>query len=244
MEFTLARRRMDKLPRATLVAELLRVAELCQFADFGKREFDALAAVSAQSVIREFGSWSSAIVHLRRDLAEQGKSFHDKRRGHFTEADCLAEMERIWRLRGHRPSRTEWEKSEPSISYNTYKRYFGGWVGACLRFLESRSEGSLSVPRSRVVPPRSSAVSRDVQPGLRLRVYERDRFRCVYCGRGRFTNADVELHVDHVHPFSRGGKTEIENLQTLCSTCNLGKSARTDVQAPQDCLRQPLNSNV
>ena len=232
MEFTFERHRTDKLPRATLVAELLRVAELCQFAEFGKREFGALAEVSAQSVVREFGSWSSAIAHLRSALAEQGKPLQDKRRGHFTEAECLAELERIWRLLGHRPSRIEWEQSEPSISYNTYKRYFGGWAGACLRFLESRSEGSIRAPRLRVVPPRSSVVSRDVQPGLRLRVYERDRFRCVYCGRGPFTNADVQLHVDHVHPFSRGGKTEIENLQTLCSTCNLGKSDRTDVQAP------------
>jgi HNH endonuclease/Homing endonuclease associated repeat len=232
MEYTLERHRTDKLPRTTLVAELLRVAELCQFVEFGKREFDAFAVVSAQSVIREFGAWSSAIAHLRNQLAEKGKSLQKKRRGYFDEAECLAELERIWRLLGHRPSRTEWEHSKPSISYNTYVRYFGGWVGASLRFLESRTEGSMSASRLRVVPLRLRVASRDVQPGLRIRVYERDRFRCVYCGRSRLTNPDVELHVDHVHPFSQGGKTEIQNLQTLCSTCNLGKGARTDVQAP------------
>jgi len=34
----------------------------------------------------------------------------------------------------------------------------------------------------------------------------------------------LSLHVDHIEPWSRGGKTIEENLQTLCEKCNLGKS--------------------
>ena len=34
----------------------------------------------------------------------------------------------------------------------------------------------------------------------------------------------VELHVDHIFPWSKGGETVLENLQTLCSRCNGGKS--------------------
>jgi len=34
----------------------------------------------------------------------------------------------------------------------------------------------------------------------------------------------LELHVDHIQPWSRGGPTVFENLQTLCNSCNLGKS--------------------
>lgn len=49
-------------------------------------------------------------------------------------------------------------------------------------------------------------------------VYKRDGGRCVYCG-------SVEnLHLDHIIPFSRGGATNIENLQLLCQKCNLEKS--------------------
>ncbi len=35
--------------------------------------------------------------------------------------------------------------------------------------------------------------------------------------------AGVELHVDHVIPWSKGGPTVFEHLQTLCNKCNLGK---------------------
>ena len=35
---------------------------------------------------------------------------------------------------------------------------------------------------------------------------------------------NVELHVDHIKPWSKGGETILENLQTLCQKCNLGKS--------------------
>jgi len=56
---------------------------------------------------------------------------------------------------------------------------------------------------------------------LRMQVLTRDGYRCCACGR---TSADVELHVDHVVPVSKGGKDTLENLQTLCKDCNLGKS--------------------
>ena len=36
----------------------------------------------------------------------------------------------------------------------------------------------------------------------------------------------VKLHVDHILPVSRGGKTVMSNLQTLCEDCNCGKGNR------------------
>ena len=58
---------------------------------------------------------------------------------------------------------------------------------------------------------------------LRFDVFNRDNHRCVSCG----ATSDTEtLHVDHIHPVSKGGLTEMNNLQTLCQSCNLGKSDR------------------
>jgi 5-methylcytosine-specific restriction endonuclease McrA len=34
------------------------------------------------------------------------------------------------------------------------------------------------------------------------------------------------LHIDHITPVSHDGLTVPENLQTLCQSCNLGKSNR------------------
>lgn len=44
------------------------------------------------------------------------------------------------------------------------------------------------------------------------------------CGRGR--EDGVKLHVDHIVPVSRGGKSVMSNLQTLCEDCNCGKGNR------------------
>ena len=61
---------------------------------------------------------------------------------------------------------------------------------------------------------------------LRYDVLKRDRFRCQICGA---TQADgVKLHVDHIVPIARGGKTELSNLRTLCDRCNLGKGSKSE----------------
>lgn len=58
---------------------------------------------------------------------------------------------------------------------------------------------------------------------LRYQVLNRDHHRCVICGAS--ANDGVKLHVDHIIPVSKGGKTELSNLRTLCERCNLGKGA-------------------
>jgi HNH endonuclease/Homing endonuclease associated repeat len=68
---------------------------------------------------------------------------------------------------------------------------------------------------------------RDPSIGLRFNVFKRDQFRCKLCGRSPATELGCELHADHVVPFSKGGKTTLENLQALCSHCNVGKSNRS-----------------
>lgn len=60
-------------------------------------------------------------------------------------------------------------------------------------------------------------------PRLRYRILRRDGFVCQICGRGQADG--VVLHVDYIKPVSKGGKTEPDNLRTLCDQCNLGKGA-------------------
>lgn len=65
-------------------------------------------------------------------------------------------------------------------------------------------------------------------PSTRLRfdVLKRDNFKCCACGASPAKDPNVTLHLDHIIPWSKGGETKIDNLQTLCSECNLGKSDR------------------
>jgi len=58
----------------------------------------------------------------------------------------------------------------------------------------------------------------------RRRVLTRDDYTCQTCGDRGGPYGDVELHVDHILPKSRGGSHREENLQTLCRSCHDGKT--------------------
>ena len=57
-----------------------------------------------------------------------------------------------------------------------------------------------------------------IDAGLRLRIYRRDGFTCVYCGT---TTGPFQL--DHVRPYSKGGQDREDNLVTACRPCNMAK---------------------
>lgn len=54
---------------------------------------------------------------------------------------------------------------------------------------------------------------------MRFKIYERDGYRCRKCGR-----RTDDLEIDHIFPISKGGKSNYDNLQTLCHRCNSLKS--------------------
>lgn len=57
----------------------------------------------------------------------------------------------------------------------------------------------------------------------RLRILQRDNFKCTNCGRSPATDPRVFLEVDHYVPVSKGGADEDSNYRTLCRDCNRGK---------------------
>ena len=58
---------------------------------------------------------------------------------------------------------------------------------------------------------------------MKQKVYEKQSGICVICD-DEFTIKDMEA--DHITPWSEGGKTNEDNCQMLCKTCNRKKSAR------------------
>ncbi len=58
--------------------------------------------------------------------------------------------------------------------------------------------------------------------------------RCAYC-RAKLQPAD--MHVDHIHPLSKGGSSDLSNLQLTCSGCNLRKNAKDPVAFAQELGR-------
>lgn len=69
--------------------------------------------------------------------------------------------------------------------------------------------------------------SRNLSRKLRAEVLDRNGFTCQMCG---ITPADIDeetgrsarMHIGHIVDKSLGGRDELSNLRTLCSTCNQG----------------------
>lgn len=60
----------------------------------------------------------------------------------------------------------------------------------------------------------------------------RQNYTCQVCSLHDMNNSSGTLQADHKIPLARGGGHSIENWQTLCHVCNVGKR-----NACQDCLR-------
>jgi hypothetical protein len=229
--FFLDRPRKNKLSRADILCELEFVAARLRFVQFGKRDFRTYGKYSVDPILNEFGNWTSAMIELAARLKCRGIEFHTRKRG-VPETTIFAEMERIWRTLGHRPSRAEWKAACPIVSYNLIRKRFDGWRNAFAAFIEFKREtagdiGLNGTPARALQGNGLNAANNPVvRSGLRMEVLVRDSCTCCICGRNPKTHPGLVLHVDHIRPFAKGGKTAKENLQTTCEACNLGKGAK------------------
>lgn len=69
----------------------------------------------------------------------------------------------------------------------------------------------------------SSYQKRVISKKLKAIILQKDNYACVICKRTE------DLCVDHVIPEIEGGSDEIDNLQTLCRSCNSKKGTRRAV---------------
>ncbi len=61
----------------------------------------------------------------------------------------------------------------------------------------------------------------DFTPEQKEAILKKDDYKCVICGRSK--KEGIELHIDHIKPKYLGGKSIIENGQTLCAQHNFIK---------------------
>lgn len=75
------------------------------------------------------------------------------------------------------------------------------------------------------------SLRKPISKKTRFEVFKRDGFCCQYCGA--HPSDSVMLEIDHIHPVSRGGKNDIDNLVSACLDCNRGKGANLLSSVPQ-----------
>jgi len=234
--YQLERRRSDKISRESILAELRRVAKHYRYRQFTLKEFNAVAShCKATTVLRELGTWEDALNSIGLTLSPR----HSYRVDRVSVEELFSEMDRIWRIAGQRPSRAQWEHENPKYGYSTYYKRFNGWLNACAAFISYKSGDSVNElegfdyetvtdSNKPVVNTSTSETKRDIPLRLRLQVLKRDNFCCVLCGRSPATVRGVILHIDHIVPFSKKGKTVMGNLRTLCQDCNWGKGSEIE----------------
>jgi hypothetical protein len=217
--FKLSRVSGSPVSDAELIADLQRVAQSLNSNTMSQKQYGTVGAYDSSTVQRRFGSWNEALCLDGLSLSNE-INISDER--------LFENLLVLWQHLGRQPRRSELSSAPSIISQTPYNRRFGSWIASLEAFV-NYANGSGVEPS--VVPSGTETARRTTgrDPSLRLRwhVLQRDRFTCCACGASPVLTLGVELHVDHIVPWSKGGETVLMNLQTLCSICNLGKSNET-----------------
>ncbi len=176
-------------------------------------EYNKLGKYSASTITRRFGSWLKCL--------EKANLQPSRSPINISEDDLFENIERLWQHFGRQPKYHEVVKPLSAYSIGTYEKRYGTYYNALKAFIDY-VEGEISE-----YPNKNSNITenpRSINYRLRFKVMQRDGFKCRICGRSPATDSSVILHIDHIKTCAKGGKATIDNLQTLCSKCNLGKS--------------------
>ena len=196
-----------------LLEDLAATAHSQGWQTIGLRQYDKLGKFSHTTISRRFGSWNKAL-----ELAGLSTSNEIN----LLDETLFENILVLWQHLGRQPRRSELARPPSTISQSPYNRRFGSWVAALETFVSFANSTGTEPPPTQTTEIRRTG--RDPSLRLRWQVLQRDRFTCCGCGASPALSPGVELHVDHVIAWSNGGETLLENLQTLCSVCNYGKS--------------------
>ncbi|MBI2658287.1 HNH endonuclease [Candidatus Woesearchaeota archaeon] len=211
------------IPDKELLADVRRVAaELKQdFLTFN--QYEELGKFNASTPKHRFGSWSkvlekAGLPKIRKQLnarIENEELFHN--------------LEEVWTKLGRQPRISEMFEPLSRYSSGVYKRRFGTWMKALENFVsyinkEEKVFSEEGIGNLAVKSANRHKTERSVNWRLRFLVMRQDNFKCRNCGNSPATDQKIVLNVDHIKAWANGGETILENLQTLCSKCNIGKS--------------------
>jgi hypothetical protein len=225
-----------------LKADLRRVSKILATDKLTVAQYKLHGKYGTGSIERRFGTWNKALLQVGLKISAN-KNIPD--------IDLFANILTLWQHYGRQPRGHELALAPSNISTkDPYCRRFGSWMNALRAFvdyvngtgaeaIESTIEEATQTSITKIDENRIDEITAQNtekiftirhktprNPSVRLRwhVLQRDNFKCCGCGASPAITLGVELHVDHIDPWSKGGETVLENLQTLCSKCNLGKS--------------------
>jgi hypothetical protein len=208
-----------------LLDNLKYVANKIGAKTFTIEQYKLSGKFSHGTYLKIFGGWNQALIKAGLEPT--------KYRPKATREDLFNNMATVWEHVGRQPRRKDMQLSVSVYSSDTYIHHYGSWRTALEAFvIAANSEKSKEI--AFIKEPDACILSADNlskhtterNPSWRLRflVMRRDNFACRCCGASPAKDPSINLHIDHIHPWSKGGETLLQNLQTLCEKCNIGKS--------------------
>lgn len=222
-----------RIPENELLADMRRVASELKKDAMTIAEYDEHGKFGSSAICKRFGGWNKA---------KEAANLKIGRLYNSTDEDFYENIFEVWQTLGRQPKYQEMTAPLSKLNISSYERKFGTWRVALENFIEyinSKEDVIYSKPAppkelidipTPKTPVQNKKVSKNQRTNRtanlrqRFRVMKRDGFKCVLCGASPAMNPGCVLHIDHIIPWSRGGETIEENLRTLCSTCNLGRS--------------------
>lgn len=212
MKFELEPHNRD-VPDAELLDELRSVAVQLGAQTVTIDQFNERGRYHSSTLARRFGSWFKAL-----DAA----GLEHSRKLNIPENQLFENIASLWLKLGRQPRYSEIDGPLSDYSAGTYAKRFGGWRKALESFVEWANSSDIADLEMTDMPQETGKRStRNINWRLRALVLMRDGARCQLCGADVASGA--KLHVDHIFPWSKGGETELSNLQILCEVCNIGK---------------------
>ena len=190
-------------------------------------EYEQLCKYHPSTLQRRFRSWFNVL---------QVAGLQDSRsRLNISDYELFDNIKDVWIALERQPKYSEFKSPLSKYSAGTYENRFGSWRKALEAFVNYiNSDNPKEAPSKDNIQSKSQELTgtgnntikktkRDISERLRFAILLRDGFRCQSCGKSPLKSPGIELHVDHIIPWSQGGETVAENLQTKCKKCNLGK---------------------
>jgi len=199
-----------------LLTDLIRVSKILSSDTITMKMYTENGKYDVTNLSKRFGTWRQALA--KANLSPGNIC-------NYSDKELYENILNIWQYKGKQPVRRDLNIAPSTISENPYKRRFDSWEIALKEFINYANQNEIEIVQTEnEIISISKSTGRDPSLRLRFKVLKRDNFSCCQCGASPAKDPTVELHIDHIKPWSKGGETIIDNLQTLCLKCNLGKS--------------------
>jgi hypothetical protein len=181
-----------------LIADLRHVAELLGTKKVTMDQYNLHGVHSDSTFHRRFGSWNKALILAGLTISQQIN---------IPNTELFENILTLWQHYGRQPVRRELDSELSHFSQQPYNRRFGSWMNALQAFVNYANGTGAEIAEHEIETDVDSKHKTGRDPSLRLRwrVLQKDNFKCCGCGASPAITHGVELHVDHIHPWSKCG---------------------------------------